>query len=39
VLDESSEPSNELLSSWRNGRSEVDVKMPLRPKQAVTGSE
>jgi hypothetical protein len=39
VLDESSEPSNELLSSWRKGRSEVEVKMPLRPKQAVTGSE
>jgi hypothetical protein len=39
VLDESSEPSNELLSSWRSGRSDVEAKMPLRPKQAVTGSE
>jgi hypothetical protein len=41
VLDESSEPSNELLSSWRNGKSQGDVEaqMPLRPKQAVTGSE
>jgi hypothetical protein len=41
VLDESSEPSNELLSSWRNRRSHGDIEagMPLRPKQAVTGSE
>jgi hypothetical protein len=39
VLDESSEPSNQLLSSWSNGRSDVEAKMLLRPKQAVTGSE
>ena len=41
VLDESSEPSNELLSSWRNRRSHGDIEagMPLRPKQAVTGSD
>lgn len=41
VLDESSEPSNELLSSWRDGKSQGDAgaEMPLRPKQAVTGSE
>ena len=41
VLNESSEPSNELLSSWKNGKAQSDAgaTMPLRPKQAMTGSE
>ena len=40
VLDESSEPSNQLLSSWWEGdqQSEDGARMPLRPKQAVTGT-
>ena len=38
VLDESSEPSNELLASWKSRmRGEPEVKMPVRPKQAASG--
>ncbi|KAM0721044.1 hypothetical protein Q7P37_003329 [Cladosporium fusiforme] len=39
VLDESSEPSNLLLSSWQ-GKDEVEtgIGMPSRPKQAAGGS-
>lgn len=36
VLDESSEPSNELLSSWKKrSRGDPVVEMPARPKQAA----
>jgi len=36
VLDESSEPSNELLSSWTSGsRGDPGAQMPARPKQAA----
>jgi hypothetical protein len=35
VLDESSEPSNELLSSWKSRSRGTSVEMPARPKQAA----
>ena len=36
VLDESSEPSNELLSSWKSrARGDPGAQMPVRPKQAA----
>lgn len=39
VLDEGSEPSNELLASWkRRVRDEDGVRMPVRPKQ-VAGAQ
>jgi hypothetical protein len=39
VLDEGSEPSNELLAGWkrRSSRGEPEVRMPVRPKQAAGG--
>lgn len=38
VLDESSEPSNELLSTWEDRqKGDPGVKMPVRPKQAKGG--
>ena len=37
VLDEGSEPSNELLASWKSrSRGDPEVKMPVRPKQAAS---
>ena len=37
VLDEGSEPSNELLASWKSrSRGEPEVKMPARPKPSAS---
>jgi hypothetical protein len=40
VLDVKSEPSNELILGWRDRQqSDIGVQMPMRPKQAMAGSE
>ena len=39
ILDESSQPSNELLSSWKQRpKGDPGVQMPSRPKQAANGT-